>query len=230
MRHPVSRELFAYWEALRAGRSAPERSAIDPAAIRHLLAYTFLLEIGQGAEPRSRAVSFRLSGTRLNALFRRELKGSAFAQIWTGGDRAEAAALLQGVLDDCAPAVAGLSGGPGDHDPASFEMLLLPLRHHGRTHARLLGSIAAEAVPSWIGLRAISHLRLTSFRTILPRDPGRLGRFGAPAAVIGGPPNPAAAPPTAPSRMPAVPRPRRFQVHQGGRSSPAATGRAADLG
>lgn len=228
MRHPVSRELFRYWDALRAGRSAPERSAVDPAAIRDLLAYTFLLEIGPGGGSGSRAASFRLSGTRLNALFRRELKGCAFAALWSDRDRGEATALLDGVLDGCTPAVAGVSGAPDGETPTDFELLLLPLRHHGRTHARLLGSVAADSVPSWIGLRPVRTLGLISCRTILPRDGGRLGRFGGSHGQEDAAPS--VPPRLTPPRTAETARFGRFEVYQGGRSGPASTGRGADFG
>ena len=45
MKHATSRMLFAYWDALRGERSSPERGAINPGAIRHILADTFILEI-----------------------------------------------------------------------------------------------------------------------------------------------------------------------------------------
>ena len=241
MRHPVSRELFAYWDALRAGRAAPERSAIDPAAIRNLLAYTFLLEVGQRDASGSRPLSFRLSGTRLNALFRRDLKGGAFAGLWDKSDEASGLDLVDGVLDDCMPVVAGVRASPEDYEPVDFELMLLPLRHHGRTQARILGAIVAETVPSWIGLRPIEGLKLSTFRTILPRDGGRLGTFGL--ATSGAAPvvSPPLAPPVARSRVPAAighsPAPagaklRPFRVVQGGGTGAGSvsTGMTADLG
>ena len=46
MKHATSRMLFAYWDAARGERASPERSEIEPGAIRHILADTFILEIG----------------------------------------------------------------------------------------------------------------------------------------------------------------------------------------
>ena len=46
MKHSTSRMLFSYWDALRGERAAPERSEIEPGEIRHILADTFILEIG----------------------------------------------------------------------------------------------------------------------------------------------------------------------------------------
>src|SRR5918997_383905 len=72
MKHPTSRMLFSYWDALRGDRAAPERGDVEPGDIRHILADTFILEIGE-----DRRATFRLGGTRVCALFARELKGQA---------------------------------------------------------------------------------------------------------------------------------------------------------
>src|SRR4051794_37663355 len=69
MKHAASRMLYAYWDGARGERAAPERSEIEPGAIRHILADTFI-QIGAHG-----AAEFRLAGTRLCAPFGRELRG-----------------------------------------------------------------------------------------------------------------------------------------------------------
>ena len=167
MKHGVSRDLYNYWNALRAGRTAPERGDIDPAAIRHVLAYTFILEVSPGPMSQAREVTFRLSGTRLNALFQRDLKGRPFSEIWLSEGAEFADTVLNAVLDDRVATVAGVLGSPHGYDAVAFEMMLLPLRHHGKTHARLLGSIAASVAPTWIGLYPIDGLAIHSFKHVL---------------------------------------------------------------
>ncbi|TAN01215.1 MAG: PAS domain-containing protein, partial [Rhizobiaceae bacterium] len=44
MKHSGSVDLFQYWDRLRAGRTAPRRTEIEPADIKSLLADTFILE------------------------------------------------------------------------------------------------------------------------------------------------------------------------------------------
>ncbi len=168
MKHGVSRDLYNYWNALRAGRTAPERGDIDPAAIRHVLAYTFILEVSTGTMSQAREVTFRLSGTRLNALFQRDLKGRPFSEIWLP----EEAALAEHRLERCPRRSRRYRCGRrgvarAGYEAVAFEMMLLPLRHHGKTHARLLGSIAASVAPTWIGLYPIEGLEIRSFHHIL---------------------------------------------------------------
>ena len=170
MRHPACRELFDYWRLLCAGRAAPERDAIDPAAIRGILADVFILEVDA-----PRAFPFRLSGARLNALLMREQRGASFLDLWRDSDAAAMAAVLEGMLADRRPVAAGVTTAPPDHARLDLELLLLPLRHRGKTHARVLGCLAPARVPGWFGLLPAQPLALASLRVLDARaseEPG----------------------------------------------------------
>ena len=82
MKHPASRELFAYWDERRGKHSAPERADIEPGAIRQVLSDAFILALDGGA-----GHPFRLAGTRVCALFGRELKGEPFIGLWAGASQ-----------------------------------------------------------------------------------------------------------------------------------------------
>ena len=69
-------------ERLRNGRPAPKRTEIEPADIKRLLADTFILE----KDTRGEAM-FRLAGTRLCAIYGRELKGFSFPSLWRERDQ-----------------------------------------------------------------------------------------------------------------------------------------------
>ena len=157
MKHPVTRELYEYWDRLRAGRAAPERADVDPAMIRAILADTFILEAD--AESSHPQMPFRLSGTRLNALLMAELKGRSLLALFEGADR-------EAMLDHRLPAVAGLRAAPRHHRPIDLELILLPLRHQAKTHVRLLGAAAPFVVPPWLGLIPVERLSLASLRFV----------------------------------------------------------------
>lgn len=203
MRHAVSRELYSYWDGLRKGRCSPERADIDPTAIRNILSDTFILSAEQDGP--TTAFLVRLSGTRFNALFLREMKGCSVLDLWLEEDKAAIERMLLTVLDDAAPLVVGLRGGPSGYRPLELEMVLLPLRHKGRTHARILGAMAPIAIPSWLGLVSMERLTVTSLRMIDPVAPAAaMRRRIVPAA--------------AQTEGPAAPRRYgRFLVHEGGR-------------
>ena len=163
MKHAATQELFGYWDALRQGRAAPERADIDPVAIRGILSDTFVLEVGEDTR-----FPVRLSGTRLNALFGMELRGQDFCRLWAPGERADILDMLRIVLDEAMPMTAGVVARPAAQPGIDLEMVLLPLRHRGRTHARILGALAPFTMPSWLGLYEIDRLSLVSLRAVTP--------------------------------------------------------------
>jgi len=161
----ATQELHAYWRALKGKRSAPERNDIDPGAIRGVLADTFILEYGPDL-----GFPIRVVGTRTNALFQRELRGAGFLDLWRRDDRTEIAGLIETVCDEAQPFLIGASGGPTGVDVVEVEILLLPLRHRGATHSRLLGSCAPRRAPEWLGLLPIGPLSLISLRALRDDD------------------------------------------------------------
>lgn len=165
MRQAGTFELFAYWDELRRGRAAPERADLDPVAIRNVLADTFMLEVDT-----DRTYPFCLSGTRLSALFDAELKGRSFLSLWNEAQRHEIVRMMQMVVDSACPVVAGAAGAPEGYDLTEFELLLLPLRYHGKTHARVLGRIAPAKRPSWLGLIPVETFDFLSMRVLDGRN------------------------------------------------------------
>lgn len=165
MKHPSARALHAYWDRLRNGRAAPERAEIDPADIGRLLGDIFLLENSEN--PR---YAVRLAGTRLCALIGHEMRGRGFGAFFAADDRNTLFGLLEAVADGQMPAVASLTGETEDGRSVDLEMLLLPLRHRGRTHARMFGSIVPLDVPYWTGTAPLARLKIKTLRMIHPSD------------------------------------------------------------
>jgi hypothetical protein len=163
MKNTATRSLYAYWDRLRAGRSAPDRSDLDPCAIRALLGDVFLLELG-GMDRHL----VRLAGTRICTLLGRELRDRPFSEAFAADALHELYALLDGVAGTAHPAVAGVVGETDDGRKLDLELLVLPLRHRGRTHARLLGSLVSAEWPYWAGIAPIVRLRLVSIRYLMP--------------------------------------------------------------
>jgi hypothetical protein len=174
MKQAATRQLYEYWDELRGERASPERGEIDPAAIRGILADTFILEVDE-----TRGYPFRLSGTRFNALFIEDLKGCSFEHLWAERDRGEILSILASVCDDVVPIVAGVEAAPLNRSPIELELLLLPVRHLGKTHARILGCMAPARLESWIGLVPVHSLSLRALR-ILP-DLRRTAPFAPPS-------------------------------------------------
>ncbi len=191
MKHAATRMLFSYWDSLRGERAAPERGEVEPGEIRHILADTFILEIEE------EVCRFRLAGTRICALFGRELKSSPFTALWDPATPDDGHRQIEIVTSETAGIVSGIVGHTARGDTLDMELILLPLRHRGRTQARVLGALSPALIPHWIGFDNLSHLSLNSMRVIWP-----IGRTETREFACDDDP---------------VERRRRFVVHQGGR-------------
>ena len=156
-------ELYGYWNQLRGARSAPERNDVDPGAIRGVLADTFVLDFDA-----SRGFPFRIAGSRANALFLRELRGFSFLELWRGADREDLDSILHCVAEEAQAFLIGAEARPPNLDAVDVEIILMPLRHHGLTHARVLGGLAVHAAPAWMGLSGAGPIALTSLRALDP--------------------------------------------------------------
>lgn len=166
MMHEGSVSLFQYWNRLRGSRSAPRRTDIEPADIRSLLADTFILERDVRGEP-----VFRLAGTRLCAVFGRELKGVPFAALWEEKDRRLASRLVQGSFQQNSVVVISLSGESRTGRSNGFELLVLPL-DGGVNNPRALGSLSAMKKPFWLGADPLVRCRIDTLRVVDPdREP-----------------------------------------------------------
>lgn len=158
--------LFQYWNRLREGRRAPTRAEIEPADIKTLLADTFILE----RDARKEAI-FRLAGTRLCAIYGRELKGFSFVSLWREKDRDLAGRLADAGFAAKSVSVTSFDGISRSGEVNPFELLILPL-DGGQEHPRCLGMVTAAAKPYWLGADPIVELRIDGVRFIDPdREP-----------------------------------------------------------
>lgn len=161
MKQPITRELYAYWSRLKGARLAPEHNDIDLLAIRHLLANVFTIQID-----RLRQFPLKMCGTRINAYWLSEQKGRSFLDLWEVEDRGRIASAIADVLEGVEPLVAGAHIDAHESAALDMELLLLPLRHFGKTHALMLGALTPAQHPAWLGRRRAAGLTLRSMRIV----------------------------------------------------------------
>lgn len=186
MKQDGSNVLFQYWNSLRRGRPAPERTEIEPAAIKSVLADTFILERdGDGL------ASFRLAGTRVCAMYCQELRGLPVSLLWHKQDRPRLETHFRAVFDESAVVAVTFDGlsRTGRFNP--FELILLPLAS-GSGDPRCIGVISAVRKPFWLGADAIVECAIVSIRVV---DPDRETALPASRTAV-------AAPELAPSELP----------------------------
>ncbi len=181
MKHATTRELYEYWNRVRGSERAPLRSAIEPSDIRRILAETFILEAAGRDE-----LLVRLAGTRVCAIYCREIKGTNFIDLWSGQDRQAMATLAAAVTEDGAGAVVTVSALTAREQEMVCELILLPLRHGGTDFNRVLGSCAVLERPYWLGSEPVVRQSIASLRLIWPDEvPGFMRRRSDRVAAAG---------------------------------------------
>jgi hypothetical protein len=155
MKHPSSREFFAYWDDRRGAARAPDRSDIEPGAVRGLLGDIFVLSCDSDA-----GYPFRVAGTRVCALLGRDLKDQSFSGLFAAESRSEIEDVIGCVAEETLPAVAGITATSANGLIAHLELLLLPF--NARAHAPI--SLTGLLAPFEGNLTTLRDFRLTSWR------------------------------------------------------------------
>lgn len=207
MRSKTTIEIYSYWDELRGHRDVPARGQIEPAHIRHILPDLFILEKTPPGE-----IRFRLAGTRICALFARELRGSRFDALWLGEQTARLERIAGDVMTQKAPVVltAAAIAGAADHLPT--ELVLLPLKSPDGSVDRLIGALVPLARPHWLGATPVNFLDLGEIRVL---DIEKTSLFLQNRPAISLPANPR---PVADNRIAgAIRRVLHLRVFEGGR-------------
>src|SRR3954454_11404851 len=153
MKHPSSREFFAYWDEKRGSARAPERSDIEPGAVRELLGDIFVLSYDGAA-----GFPFRVAGPRVCALLGRDLKDRSFSALFAPQARREIEDIISVVSEEMLAAVAGITATAQDGATAHLELLLLPFNARAHTPLSLTGLLA----PFGNGHSVLRDFQLTS--------------------------------------------------------------------
>src|SRR6202049_2814076 len=112
MKHPSSREFFAYWNEKRGGARAPDRSEIEPGAVRELLGDIFVLSYDATS-----GYPFRVAGTRVCALAGCDLKDRSFSALFAPDAGREIEDMITAVAEEMLAVVAGITAASEDGSP-----------------------------------------------------------------------------------------------------------------
>ncbi len=161
MKHPSSRQFFAYWDAKRGHARAPDRSEIEPGAVRGLLGDIFVLSYDNEA-----GFPFRVAGTRVSALLGRDLKDTSFAALFAEESRREIEDIVTYVAEEMLAAIAGITATSQSGKAAHLELLLLPFNNRAHAPISLTGLLA----PFEDDLGTLTDFKLTSWRYLHHRE------------------------------------------------------------
>ncbi|MBY0382998.1 MAG: PAS domain-containing protein [Xanthobacteraceae bacterium] len=137
MKHPSNRDFFARWNEARGKALAPDRNAMPPESVRHLLSDIFVLSY----DP-ARGYPFRVAGTRVCARLGRDLKSENFCALFEDEARSEIEDLIGVVAEESIPTVIGLTAAAQWGEIVHAELLLLPFSARVHTPMSLTGMLA----------------------------------------------------------------------------------------
>ena len=140
MTDPVIIEMLTYWENLRAGRSAPSRSEVDPRQIQSSLEHTFILERVRDGHPR-----VRLAGMAVCDLLGMELRGMPARSLFDIDSRDRFDEFLDDVLEKSQVTELYLRASIDQDDITHGRMLLLPLLDDLGQKTRVMGCITLNS-------------------------------------------------------------------------------------
>jgi hypothetical protein len=154
MKHPSNRAFFTYWDDKRGAARAPDRSEIEPHALRELLGDIFVLAYEDEDFP------FRVAGTRVCARFGRDVKNQGFSTLFAPESRGEIGEIVSAVAEETLPAIVGITATSQGGEAVHLELLLLPFQTRAHTPISLTGLLA----PFNECHSVLSDLRVTSWR------------------------------------------------------------------
>jgi hypothetical protein len=159
--HAGSRALFRHWEAIRGEMSAPPRDWLDLRKIAALMPFVFIIEQDQ-----RKGFVWRLAGTRLVQLWRRNLTGARVVELGEEADRKAFTRLLEGVVRTHQPFVMRFRLIFALNHIVAAEMLGLPLRARDGSGIHVLGSVIPFRDTEFLGYDRVTGFEISSARII----------------------------------------------------------------
>jgi hypothetical protein len=156
--HNNTQRLIDLWAELKGAGGAPLRSDLDPASLGPLLPQAMMLARGPG-------LRFRLSGSLIEDLHGRSLRGRSFLDLWTAESRAAVRDAAVNAIRTPGPVILYAEGRTDQDRKAGFEMAFAPFVGPSGQIDRLLG--LCQPISSLVRLReetltGLSH-RLTVY-------------------------------------------------------------------
>jgi hypothetical protein len=160
--HPGSRSLFAYWESLRAERACPNREEFAFEPVKDLMPDMVVLEqdLARGG------YSFRLAGSRVCALFGRNLTAS---DAFSGWDAYETSILrnhFKLAFDNFQPILFRMRLLTDTGITVAAELIAMPIRARMSNRIQLIGGLFSFCDVSDLAYHSIQTRELVSARAI----------------------------------------------------------------
>lgn len=170
MLHPGSRQLFRYWETLRAEKAYPRREDVDFAAIKAVMPDLVVIE----RDYLRNSFRYRLAGSRVCSLFDQNLTGK---DVFTNWDHFETDVIrrhLEIALTRFQPAVIRMRLTTDREQQLAAELVVLPVQMQNSNRVQLIGGMFPFRPAAGLGHVAIKARELVSARVIWTEHQGAL--------------------------------------------------------
>jgi len=161
MRIESSKELLAYWNALRGEKDCPERKDINPGELAVILGDVFLAETTADGE-----CLVRLAGTKVCSLYGREFRAAELSGLWSLSQD-EAGAFIWAVTAEHRPIVIHSRGFNLRGEFAELETMMLPIRAESGLGG-ILGVHAPIYEPYWLRHQPFTRCKIIGHRYFRP--------------------------------------------------------------
>jgi hypothetical protein len=160
--HPGSRHLFRQWEMLRAERACPTREDFDFGQLKTIMPDMVVID----RDYLRSSFKFRLAGTRVCALFNRNLTGGAVLDGWDSFESDLMSKHLMTVINQQQPAVVRMRLTTDRSQVVAAEMLALPVQMRDSHRIQVVGGLFPFRAASTLGHTGITARELVSARVI----------------------------------------------------------------
>jgi hypothetical protein len=160
--HPGSRSLFAYWESLRAERACPNREEFAFEPVKNLMPDMVVLEqdLARGG------YRFRLAGSRVCALFGRNLTASDALSGWDAYETSILRNHFKLAFDNFQPILVRMRLLTDTGITVAAELIAMPIRARQSNRIQLIGGLFSFCDVSDLSYRSIQTRELASARAI----------------------------------------------------------------
>jgi hypothetical protein len=168
--HPGSRALFRFWEASRGEDAAVPRSRLDLRRIPDLVPFLAIVE----RDPKGRGLRWRLAGTKVCNLYRREVTGGSVLAHWDSFEADVVARFLGSVIDALQPCLLRFRILTDLNQTIGAELIGLPLEAAGGGAIQVFAGLFPFRDTVALAYRGIAGIELSGARGIwtepLPGD------------------------------------------------------------
>ena len=161
-------KIFEYWRHLKGSSSMPLREELSLSSLGELVEFALILKPNPNGN-----YTVNVAGMALGEMVARDLIGWEFHQMFDSESRRTIGWMLDGVLEDATPVVAGLTTlTNGSRAATDFELVAMPFGPPKSFGARVLCVLQPRRQTRWKDISPLGLLTLGSFRFLHPVENG----------------------------------------------------------